>query len=322
MTGIDANVIEELKKISLISYLETCDPTNLVRVGVNVYSTKEHDSLRISNGKWMWWSRRIGGATALDYLIKVKDMSFLEAAHHLKDNFYGKVITRSIEEKKEEGPRALELPERNPSHYQVQHYLEKRGILPNIIEHCIENGSLYEDEKYHNAVFVGFDKEGTAKYAFKRSTGLGRFVCDCPGSSKQYSFKLTSALGTKCTHVHLFESAIDLLSYASLEQIFGRKWQDQNLLSLSGIYVPGASKGKLPTALMRFLEENPHIKSMTTHMDNDGPGHEAAKAIATIAQREGYRVMNDCPGRGKDVNEELCILRGFPIMKHQKARQR
>ncbi len=79
MTGIDANVIEELKKISLISYLETCDPTNLVRVGVNVYSTKEHDSLRISNGKWMWWSRRIGGATALDYLIKVKDMSFLEA---------------------------------------------------------------------------------------------------------------------------------------------------------------------------------------------------------------------------------------------------
>ncbi len=35
-------------------------------------------SLKISNGKWIWWSRGIGGRSALDYLIKVKGYSFLE----------------------------------------------------------------------------------------------------------------------------------------------------------------------------------------------------------------------------------------------------
>ena len=45
----------------------------------NVYCTKTHDSLRISNGKWCWFSRGIGGYSALDYLIKVNGYSFLEA---------------------------------------------------------------------------------------------------------------------------------------------------------------------------------------------------------------------------------------------------
>lgn len=39
----------------------------------------EHDSLKISNGKWMWWSRGFGGASALDYLIKVRGDPFTKA---------------------------------------------------------------------------------------------------------------------------------------------------------------------------------------------------------------------------------------------------
>lgn len=50
-----------------------------MRVGGNVYCTKEHDSLKISNGKWYWWSRGFGGVSALDYLIKVKDYDFVDA---------------------------------------------------------------------------------------------------------------------------------------------------------------------------------------------------------------------------------------------------
>ena len=33
--------------------------------------------LKISNGKWCWNSRGIGGRTALDYLIKVRGMDFV-----------------------------------------------------------------------------------------------------------------------------------------------------------------------------------------------------------------------------------------------------
>ena len=54
--------IEEARKVDLLTYLRQCDPQELVHVSGNVYCTKTHDSLRISNGKWYWFSRGIGGA--------------------------------------------------------------------------------------------------------------------------------------------------------------------------------------------------------------------------------------------------------------------
>lgn len=71
--------IERAREMDLLTYLRLYEPENLVHVNGNVYSTREHDSLKISNGKWMWWSREFGGASALDYLIKVKGISFPDA---------------------------------------------------------------------------------------------------------------------------------------------------------------------------------------------------------------------------------------------------
>ena len=58
---LDPAVIEQARQMDLLSYLRAYEPNNLVRVGGSVYCTKEHDSLKISNGKWFWWSRGIGG---------------------------------------------------------------------------------------------------------------------------------------------------------------------------------------------------------------------------------------------------------------------
>lgn len=69
--------------MDLLTYLENYDPHELVHVSGDVYCTKTHDSLRISNGKWCWYSRDIGGRSALDYLIKVKGYSFLDAVEHI-----------------------------------------------------------------------------------------------------------------------------------------------------------------------------------------------------------------------------------------------
>ena len=43
--------------MDLLTYLRLYEPENLVKVYGNVYCTRQHDSLKISNGKWMWWSR-------------------------------------------------------------------------------------------------------------------------------------------------------------------------------------------------------------------------------------------------------------------------
>ena len=75
--------ITQAKELDLLTYLQRFDPQELVHVSGNTYCTREHDSLKISNGKWNWFSRGIGGKTALDYLIKVQGFSFTQAVEAL-----------------------------------------------------------------------------------------------------------------------------------------------------------------------------------------------------------------------------------------------
>ena len=68
MLKIPDDIIERAKQIDLYSFLRFCDPAELVHVSGDTYCTREHDSLMISNGKWYWFSRGVGGASALSYL--------------------------------------------------------------------------------------------------------------------------------------------------------------------------------------------------------------------------------------------------------------
>ena len=42
--------ISKARSIDLLTYLQTYEPTELVHVRGNTYCTREHDSLKISNG--------------------------------------------------------------------------------------------------------------------------------------------------------------------------------------------------------------------------------------------------------------------------------
>jgi len=83
MGYVDPELIRQAKQMDLLTYLQRCEPYELVRLSSLVYSTKTHDSLKISHGKWMWWSRGIGGRSALDYLVKVRAMDCVEAVERL-----------------------------------------------------------------------------------------------------------------------------------------------------------------------------------------------------------------------------------------------
>ena len=83
MPFYEPDVVTEAKKLDLLTYLQNYEPQELVHVSGNVYCTNTHDSLRISNGKWCWFSQGIGGKSALDYLIKVNGYSFLEAMERI-----------------------------------------------------------------------------------------------------------------------------------------------------------------------------------------------------------------------------------------------
>ena len=116
--------IKKAREIDLLTYLQTYEPTELVHIRGNTYCTREHDSLKISNGKWMWWSRGFGGATALDYLIKVKGLNFTDAMKILTEgadapSFY---TEKKSDPSKDENRRLL-MPEKSDTNDHIIRYL-------------------------------------------------------------------------------------------------------------------------------------------------------------------------------------------------------
>ena len=251
---IDPDVLERIRQIDLLSYLREFEPSNLVKVKgtSNVYCTAEHDSLKISNGKWYWWSRGFGGYSALDYLIKVKEYDFVEAVEILTGQTMADWKPPPTPKKDE--PKVLLLPPKNKDCNRVIQYLFGRGIDYQLIQECISDGTLYESADYHNAVFIGKDESGTPKYAALRSTLGSTFKQDASGSDKRYSFRLLAREPTDT--VHLFEAAIDLLSYATYEGIISEElWQKVHAKRMAtGIKQPskiGKDRSHLLTGILK-----------------------------------------------------------------------
>lgn len=288
--------ILQAKEIDLLTYLQNYEPGNLVHVGGNTYCTREHDSLKISNGKWCWFSRGIGGKTALDYLIKVKGYSFIQSMEMLT----GKVATAPPVFKKAPvlEDRKLLLPDQNENNDRVKQYLKGRGIHDVIIDHCIAGGMLYESKDYHNCVFLGFDKNGTPRYGNIRSTN-GPYKGEVSGSNKHFSFCIPGKSGV----IHVFEAAIDAMSYATLQLIEGKDWQNDTLLSLAGVFKT-KREGVVPVALQQYLEDHPGVTAIRLHLDNDEVGRGAVEGIIT-GLKGRYHVLDEPPRFGKDVNDYL-----------------
>ncbi|MFT9494518.1 MULTISPECIES: DUF3991 and TOPRIM domain-containing protein [Thermotaleaceae] len=309
MPYVTPEQIERAKQMDLLTYLQYYEPHELVRFSGNVYTTRTHDSLKISNGKWCWWSRGIGGRSALDYLIKVRGMSFPEAVIQI-DGQVAVVPPVSSKVEKTTEPKRLLLPDKNENNDRVIAYLMGRGIHRDLIDYCIKTKRLYESRNYHNAVFIGFDKEGVPRYGTLRGTSARRFLGEVNGSDKHFSFSIPAQ--NKSSKLHLFESAIDLLSYCTLELQSGKDWEQENHLSLAGIYKPkqNIEESTPPAALMQFLKDHPHIKDIALHLDNDTAGRLAAKTIETILPAP-YTVSDEPPIRGKDYNDYLKTILGI-----------
>ena len=152
MPFVSKKQIEQAREMDLLTYLQRYEPEELVHFSGNTYTTRTHDSLKISNGKWCWWSHGIGGTNALDYLVSVRGLPLPDAVMQIirapPDEHRQK--TAPITEYK---PQPFQLPPRHADNRRVFSYLNARGIDPEIINHCIKHGQLYEDAERHNCVY-------------------------------------------------------------------------------------------------------------------------------------------------------------------------
>lgn len=314
MPYIEPEVIEAVKRIDLLTYLKNNEPKELIYDSTNCYKTRTHDSLKISNGLWHWWSKNIGGRSALDYLIKVRGYSFLEAVKLLSDSM-PYIPEVSATTKGNKTSKKLLLPASNEDAERVIRYLKTRGIEQSIIEYCLVQDILYESKEHHNAVFIGKDEKGCPKYAAIHGTGKKDYKREATGSNKKYAFFIPADM-PNMNIVHVFESPIDLLSYATLEMLKGNDWKAEHMQSLAGVYRPRKGKEqRTPIALKRCLQDYPEISTVVTHLDNDLAGRDATKMVKDSLPDK--RIIDVPPKKGKDINDMLCLHLGIPIQSYE-----
>ena len=295
--------IERARELDLLTYLQTYEPHELVRISSAVYSIRSHDSLKISNGKWFQWSTGVGGVSALDYLVKVQGMDFVSAVLRVLECTRYATPTKTYTPKRAK-PTDFVLPAPYENNDRVAAYLTGRGLSKDLLNMYFNMGLVYEDRQ-HNCVFVGFDKDTVPRYAMLRSSDpSSTFLREVEGSDKRYSFSAPHS-GSKTLFV--FESAIDCLSFIELQRMENPLRKPDNYLPLSGVYRPrNGEAADLPAALNEYLLRNGGIRHIALCLDNDDAGVKAAMAICA-AMPDKYTAELLPPQSGKDYNEQLMM---------------
>lgn len=152
MNGVTKEQIAAAKRMTAIEFLRRYRPNDLVKSSARgEFELRSHDSFKI-NGEssvWHWKSRGIGGKSALDYLIYVEGVRFVDAVRLLCEESpaYTEPAHESIE--RERPPFAL--PAAAPNNDRIVQYIpttkpepELHGFgLPNVMDILHKYGVFY-----------------------------------------------------------------------------------------------------------------------------------------------------------------------------------
>ena len=121
----------------------------------------------IRGNLWFHQYERQGG-DAIDFVRRFYNKSYPEAMEYLLGDSNGALVT-SPPVVKEMKP--FELPAPNNNMRRAFAYLNiTRGIDKDVLQAFIHRKMIYESAYYHNAVFVGYDRNNIPRHAHKRGT--------------------------------------------------------------------------------------------------------------------------------------------------------
>lgn len=272
----------------------------------------EHDSLVITPGKgFYWFSRSVGSKSAIDYFMWVHDLSFVEAT---KKVLLAMDIVqapskqlRSPATYKEKTWMRLRVPEAAKDQSIAFSYLtEDRKLDKTLVTELMQQGLIFQSEKYKSVVFLGKNYNGKVISGFSRfspaappENGVWRF--DLWGSQKDYRFRIEHP---ESHSVYVFESEIDLLSYLSMRP---PEQRTENYISLGGVS---------PRALLCYLKHRPETQEIHICTDTDTAGEAFARNITELLQ-DKYDITRERSVH-KDWNEDL--VHSFTVEREQEMK--
>ena len=275
----------QARRTDIVSLLKSQGET--VKRSGSEYEWKD-GAAKVTIRRNLWYHQydRVGG-DAIDFVRRFYNKSYPEAMEYLLGNGSG-VLIISPTVIKEKQPFKLPKSYRNMD--RVKNYLYYvRGIDEDIIEIFADENMIYESADYHNAVFVGFDKNGVPRHAHKRGTGqTSTFKGNVDSCIPEYSFHWN---GTS-NKIYLFEAPIDMLSFISMHK---ENWKNHSY---------AASCSVSDRVLFQCLKDYPYIEKVYLCLDSDEPGQTAANRISTKLFALGIESEILIPIH-KDWNEDL-----------------
>lgn len=268
-----------------------CRGEKLIASGREKRLTGDH-SITVRGNEWYDHAAEKGGGP-VSFVQTYYGLSYPEAMTLLLGGETGQVYP-ATQEKVTEPPKPFELPEANEDMRRVYAYLMKqRHIDKSVISHFARAGTLYEDAKYHNCVFIGRDETGKACHAHKRSTNSygEAFRINVEGSDPRYTFHHIGSDGS----LYVFEAPIDLLSFISM---YPKDWQEHSYI---------ACCGTSSQPVLKMLERMPEQGTVYLCLDNDEAGHKASRRMAEQLSERGIPSVRIAP-RLKDWNDDLKSL--------------
>lgn len=311
---------EQARQTDLCALLRSQGET-LKRSGKEYEWRDGSQKVTVRGNLWYHQYEEVGG-DAIDFVRRFYNKDYTQAMEFLLGGCSGTLIT-SPPVVKEAKP--FKLPPKNDNMRRVFAYLlNRRGIDRDVLYAFVQRNMIYESEKYHNVVFVGYDKDGIPRHANKRGCGSqSSYKGNESGSQPEYSFhwigqaepalnshtndieKLEQNRLRPSDRLYLFEAPIDMMSFISMHK---DGWKVHNYASCCGV---------ADRVLWQMLKDNPNINYVYLCLDNDEPGQAAAYRIGKKLSDMGIQSEILVPIH-KDWNEDLTLsLKERPANKSQ-----
>ena len=252
-------------RVSIVDYARSIG-LHPIKIG-SFYTLKEHDSVRISESKNVFYRNSTGECgSVIDFAMCFAGKSLPEAIKELSagilDTEVKAITPQPIKEEKKD--LQICLPKHDKTYKNVYAYLIKtRGIDKEIVDFMIKNKMLYQD-KHKNCVFVSY-KEGIPKFACIRGTNTyKKFIADVSGSDYSYGFFMQFENSDRLI---ITESVIEALSYICLDK------KKADYLALAGIC-------KFEESLTE--DRLKKYREIIIALNNDSPGRKVSLQIKKL----------------------------------------
>ena len=279
---------------SIVDYL-TSHGEKVERAGREYVWEAPSGKVSISGSQWFSQYELVGGG-AVNFVQKFFGLSYPDAVRRLLGNNAGEEVIGERMPPRIKPKKPFELPEKHTDMRRVYGYLmHERMIDRQVINRFVADGLIYEDAKYHNAVFIGNDRNGKAVHAHKRATSAkSDFKGNLESSIAEYSFHFDGS----SEYLFVFEAPIDMLAYISMHK---NGWENHSYVALCST---------ADRAALQMLMDNPNLKTVYLCLDNDNAGQLGCERISKAIHELGEYSVWRVPPQNKDWDEDLKALNG------------